>query len=308
MTDANGCTGERTYGQNVLPCEGITIAPFGTGVPSGRVGTAYSLNFTATGGTAPYVFSLGSNSFLPPGLTLTSAGRLSGTPTTGGNYTFMLGATSANGCVEFTLTLLNINDPACPDITMSSIVPAGTTGTSYSHTFTASGGSGPYSYSLGEGSLPPGLSLATNGNLSGIPTTAGVFGFTVRATDSNGCAGVPSFLLAINNASCPVITVNPTSATLPAGTTGTSYNHTFTATGGAADYSFSISLGLLPPGLSLATNGNLTGSPTTAGNYSFTVRATDANGCTGVRTYTLVINTQVCPTITVNPFNIAHRD
>ena len=214
----------------------------------------------------------------------------------------MLGATSANGCVDYVLLFMNINDPACPEITFPSFLGfSGVVGTSYSYTFTASGGTGPYVYTIGSGSLPPGLSFATNGNLTGTPSAAGTFGFTTRATDSNGCAGERSQQLVISNAGCPVITVNPSSATLPPGATGTSYNQTFSATGGAADYSFSISLGLLPPGLSLAANGNLTGSPTTAGNYSFTVRTTDANGCAGLRTYTLAISTQVCPAITINP-------
>lgn len=278
-TDANGCTGERTYTQNVLPCEGITIAPTGTGVPSGKVGNPYNLMFTASGGAAPYTFSLANNSFLPPGLTLSTSGLLSGTPTTRGSYSFLLTVTDANGCFDQALLFLSVSDLNCPDIDVSpsNLSGSGTTGAGYSQTFTASGGAGPYSFTVGAGALPPGLSLSTGGNLTGTPTTAGLFGFTVRATDANGCAGVEDYQLLINNPACPAITVNPTSAPLPAGTTGAAYNQAFSATGGAAPYAFFVTLGALPNGLSLASNGNLTGSPTTNGSYSFTVRATDAN-------------------------------
>src|SRR5262249_14719224 len=108
--------------------------------------------------------------------------------------------------------------------------------------------------------------------------------------------------LVINNPSCLVITVNPTNPALPPGTTGMAYSHTFSAAGGAAPYSFTISAGALPPGSSLSNAGELTNASLTAsGNFSFTVRATDRNGCAGERQYTLVVNNPACPAITVNP-------
>ena len=102
-----------------------------------------------------------------------------------------------------------------------------------------------------------------------------------------GCTGERSYTLVINNPECPAITINP--ATLPAGLTGAVYNQTLTATGGTASYAFSISTGTLPAGLSLSSNGTLSGTPTTPGSSNFSVRATDANGCAGVRSYSLTV-------------------
>jgi len=287
-TDANGCIGSKTITANICPT--ITFVP--PGILTGRVGLAYSWSFHATGGQLPYTYSIISGA-LPPGLAL-SPGEITGTPTTEGSYTFTLRATDAKGCRgERQYTLL----VGCPTITVNpTSLPAGTTGAAYNQTLTATGGVGPYSFAISSGTLPAGLSLASNGNLTGAPTVAGNYNFNVRATDANGCFGQRAYTLIINP-TCSIITVNP--ATLPVGQVGLSYSQTFSATGGAAPYSFSIMLGALPAGLSLASNGNLTGAPTSAGAYSFTVRATDANGCVGERTYTLTIS--ACPAITLNP-------
>jgi hypothetical protein len=98
---------------------------------------------------------------------------------------------------------------------------------------------------------------------------------------------------------CPIITVNP--ATLPNGAVGTAYNQTVTASGGSPLYTFSISSGSLPAGLSLSSTGAITGSPTTAGTSTFTITARDANGCTGSRLYSITIAGAGCPVITVTP-------
>jgi hypothetical protein len=103
------------------------------------------------------------------------------------------------------------------------------------------------------------------------------------------------------NPPCPtVITVNPANPTLPAGTAGQPYSQTFTATGGTAPHTFMVSAGTPPPGLNLSSGGLLSGAPTGLGTFTFTVKATDASGCTGERRYTLLI----CPVVTVNPATI----
>ncbi len=84
-----------------------------------------------------------------------------------------------------------------------------------------------------------------------------------------------------------MITLAPTA--LPNGMLGTPYNQTITATGGTAPYTFAVTSGTLPPGLTLATNGTLSGKPTSAGSFSFTVTATDHGGATGSQTYSLVV-------------------
>nr|WP_254004824.1 putative Ig domain-containing protein [Pleomorphomonas sp. NRK KF1] len=165
---------------------------------------------------------------------------------------------------------------------------AGEVGTAYSATFTASGGTAPYSYAVTAGALPAGLSLAANGALTGTPTTAGTANFTITATDANTDTGQAAYSLQI--AAAPVtIALSPAAGALTAGEVGTAYSATFTASGGTAPYSYAVTAGALPAGLSLATNGALTGTPTTAGTANFTVTATDANTDTGQAAYSLQI-------------------
>ena len=289
VRDSNFCIGLHPYTIDV-GCPTITFVP--PGILTGRIGLAYSWDFHATGGQAPYTYSISSGS-LPPGLTL-SPGTISGTPTTAGSYPITIRATDANGCTgeaQYTLVV------ACPVITVNpASLPAGATGTAYNQTFTATGGVAPYSFTISGGAFPAGLSLASNGNLTGAPTSPGNYNFNVRATDANGCFSQRAYTLAITG--CGIITVNP--ATLPVAQVGVPYSRTFSATGGTAPYSFGTNISALPPGLSFNTNGSLTGTPTTAGSYSFIVRGNDANGCFGERSYTLVVN-PACPSITVNP-------
>jgi hypothetical protein len=149
---------------------------------------------SAGGGSRPYTFTVSSGS-LPPGLTLSSGGSLSGTPTTEGMFTFTIQAQDRNGCTgsrQYTVTIncptINLGPPGLPD---------GTVNHSYSKTITASGGNSPYTFSVSSGSLPPGLTLSPGGVLSGTPTTAGMFTFTVQATDSYQCTGSKQYSLKI---------------------------------------------------------------------------------------------------------------
>lgn len=92
-------------------------------------------------------------------------------------------------------------------------------------------------------------------------------------------------------ATAPVtIVVNPTNPNLPIGEVGIAYTQTFTATGGTAPYTFAVTAGTLPSGLTLnSATGELSGIPTTAGSFNFTITATDTISNTGSQAYTLVI-------------------
>ncbi|MEP7337594.1 MAG: putative Ig domain-containing protein, partial [Acidobacteriota bacterium] len=120
----------------------------------------------------------------------------------------------------------------------------------------------------------------------------GTHTITIRATDNCGAFTDASFTLTVN---CPAISLSP--ATLPNGTVGTGYNQTITASGGAPAYSFTLVSGTLPTGLSLTTGGSLSGTPSAGSTFSFTVKANDQNGCTGMQAYSVTINTP--PTINV---------
>lgn len=286
-----------------VTCPVITVNP--ATLPNGVVGTPYSQMVSAVGGTAPYTFAVSSGA-LPNGLTLNSTtGVISGTPTAAGSFNFIITATDANGCPGSRPYTIGIAGSAgCPVINVNpATLPPGVIGTPYSQTISATGGTPPYTFTVSSGALPPGLTLnPMTGEISGTPIAAGQFNFTITATDANGCPGARPYSIVIPVVpSCPFITVNP--VTLPPAVVGTPYSQTISATGGAPPYTFTVSSGALPPGLTLnATTGVISGTPTTAGQFSFTITATDANGCPGSRAYTLVISVRSnCPFITVNP-------
>ena len=283
-TDNCGATTNAMFTLTVT-CPTITVMVPATN--TGTVGAAFSQTFTQTGGLGATTFSVSAGT-LPSGLTLAANGTLSGTPTQAGTFPLTVKATDSNGCMgtqSYTLTL------TCQTITVSPAnptLPIGRAGTAYTQTFTQTGGNGASTFSLSAGALPTGLTLnSSSGLLDGTPTVSGTFNFTVRATDANGCTGERAYTLLLNPA-CTPISVSP--ATLPNGFQGTAYSQTLTATGGGAPYTFAVTGGTLPGGLNLATGGALTGTPTAAGTFSFTVTATDNTGCTGTRSYSVIIS------------------
>lgn len=248
----------------------LTLAP--TTLPNPTVGTAYNQTITASGGTAPYTFSITSGA-LPAGLSLSADGILAGTPTTAGNFTFMItatdSATSSNmGSMSYSVVVSAL-------MFSPTTLPNPTVGMAYSQTITASGGTAPYTFSVTSGALPNGLSLSAGGMLTGTPTMAGNFTFMITATDSAVSANMGSISYSVVVARAQTLTLSP--STLPNPMVGAAYSQTITASGGTAPYTFSVTTGTLPTGLSLATNGMLTGTPTTANRFIFTITAIDAS-------------------------------
>jgi hypothetical protein len=279
-TDSLGNSNTRAYSIAVGTFS-LTLSP--TTLPAGTQGVAYNQTITAIGGTPPYTFTVSSGS-LPPGLSLSSGGALSGTPSAAGSYGFIVQAIDPDGNTGFRTYTLNIGGAT---LTVNpSTLPNGSQGVSYSQTITATGGTGPYTFSITSGSLPSGLSLSSGGNITGTPSSNGPFNFTVRALDSVGNVGTRAYTVNIGTSS---LTLSPTS--LPAGFQGTAYSQTVTASGGTGPYTFAIISGSLPAGLSLASDGDVTGTPTGTGSSAFTVRATDSVNNTGTRAYTINIGT-----------------
>jgi uncharacterized protein (TIGR03437 family) len=182
-----------------------TISITTTSLSNGTVLTAGSQTLTATGGTPPYTWTLVGGS-LPPGLGLSSAGVLSGTPTTPGSYTFTVKVTDAAGASAVETVTLSVAAQSVT-ITTPSPLPSGMVTVQYpQQVLTASGGYPPYTFSVPANSLPSGLTLNSGGAISGTPTVAGSSTFTLTATDSTGQTGTASISLPIRPFSADLIT------------------------------------------------------------------------------------------------------
>jgi Putative Ig domain len=188
-------------------------------------------------------------------------------------------------------TALTVKVEPPPVITTTSLSSA-TLNQSYSQPVTATGGVPPLSWTVSSGSLPAGLSLAPSTtdtvNITGKPTTAGNSTFTITVTDATGTSSTSGPL----NIVVSTLAFTTTSPLTP-GMVNTAYPGVqFAATGGTAPYTFSLATGsTLPPGLTLVT-GDLTGTPTTAGTFTFGVTVTDSEPTPAsiTQTFTLVIN------------------
>jgi large repetitive protein len=261
--------------------------------PNGEINTPYSDQLTLTGGTSPIVWSVSAGA-LPPGITLNaSTGLLSGTPTTAGSYSFTVEVTDGSGLTDTGPVTMSII--AGPVLNFPS-PPAGFTHTYYTDTLTESGGTAPFAWSVSSGSLPPGISLSPNGNLSGTPTATGIYSFTVKVTDTNSQAATKATSLTI------IAGVSTTFSAPPPGEISTPYTDTLTAAGGTAPYTWSVNAGSPPPGITLSPAGVLSGTPTTAGSYTFTVNVIDQNQGIATTSITLVIATGPSLNFATPPF------
>jgi hypothetical protein len=319
-TDANGCADEVVYSLvvNAASCPTILVTP--ASIADGTAGQFYGpVQFSATGGTGPYTFS-DDGSLSGTGLTLSVGGRLSGTPIVTGAVEFAVTATDAAGvpagCQGGQAIVLFINPPVCPVIMLAPpSLPAATQNAAYGPVNgTATGGVTPYT-GIAANPPPPYLggitftsdTTAGTFHFSGTPTASGSVNVTVTATDANLCADQVVYSLVVNAASCPTITVAP--STLADGTAGQFYGPAqFSASGGTGPYTFSDNGSLSGTGLTLSATGILSGTPTVSGTVGFAVTATDTAGvpagCEGGQAVALFINPPVCPDLVLEPSSL----
>jgi hypothetical protein len=265
-------------------------------VANGQVGVSYQASLSASGGISPYSW-LGFSGSLPPGIGLIStAGTLSGTPTTAGTFSFTVEVLDSGGQSakqSFSLCVAAATPAPSPLVISTTSLPSGTADQPYSAALQASGGTTPYSWKLGSGQLPPGLSLSSGGQISGAPTAGGQYGFSVTVIDSAGSPQSTTASLAISVATAAPATTPAlaiTTNSLPQGTVNQSYSVALQASGGTTPYNWSLSSGQLPAGLSLSASGQISGTPSTAGQSSFTVEAADSSTTAQVATAALTLS------------------
>ena len=247
--------------------QGVPITPV-TLMASGGSGPPYT--FTATG--------------LPPGLTISPSGTISGTPTVSGTFSYTVTITDSmgdKGTINCTVTV------APPPMVTCYAVNMGEVGVPFnSGPMMVTGGVPPYTFSVGSGTIPPGLTLNTStGAVTGTPTAPGTF--TIKVTDSLGAVGTGCTITII-----PGPQIN-CSATNSQGEVGVPFNSgPITVTGGTPPYTYAI-VGTLPAGLTFnASTGVVSGTPTAAG--SFSIQATDADGVSaGSCPFTIIPGPQI---------------
>ncbi len=250
-----------------------------TALPSGTMGTAYSKTVTASGGLPPYLFWWVSSGTLPTGLNLSSAGVISGTPTTAGVSTFTLTIEdSVYSTASSSSLTLTINTGLSVTTTT---LPPGTAGAAYTAILASTGGTSPVTWSISAGSLPAGLSLSAAGAISGAATAAGAPSFTVKATDAAGASATQVLSITIN----PALAI--TTATVPSFNVGAAYSQPLATSGGTGAVTFSLASGLLPVGMTLSSAGVISGTSASNTTGIFSVIATDSVGAVATKAFVL---------------------
>jgi Putative Ig domain len=242
-----------------------------TTITPGVVGTAYSFTVSGTGGQTPYTWSA---TGLPPGSPAfsinSSTGVITGTPTTAGSFTTTItlrDLTNRSAQKSFTFTIYT------PLSVTTQSLPSGTVDVDYPNTnLTATGGATPYTWKLISGTLPDGLSLSGGGRIDGKPknSATGTFNFTVQVADN----GVQTASKALSITISPPLAID-TASPLPSGAIGIPYSQSLAASGGLPPYTWSLSSGTLPAGLTLSAAGVISGTPTGAGVSNFVIQVAD---------------------------------
>jgi large repetitive protein len=266
---------ERQFSITIV--QGLQILQRQSTLTAAQLNTTYSLQFTAAGSTSP-TWSVSAGS-LPGGLTLSSSGLLSGTPTTEGDYSFKVTATEGSRSDTQTYSMSVV-----PKLQISIGRSAAEVGVSFQLAPQATGGKPGYTWSLDSGTaLPAGLTLDTSsGAITGIPAAAGHTAVKLAVTDSLGLKttlDVP-------------ITVVPRllllKKTLRTAKVGTAYNAVIAKTGGARPFKWSVRGA--PQGLRFSAKaGRLIGVARAAGSFRLRVNVTDALGATATRTFVLKV-------------------
>jgi hypothetical protein len=257
----------------------------------GFVGRSYGAGFAAAGGKAPYVFTIEG---LPAGLTAEGA-SISGTPTAAGEATLNVSVRDANNATAQKSFLLRIKADGLNIITEA--LPDGVLGQPYSPGVSSEGGRPPLVWSIVSGNIPVGVTFdPVNGSFSGNAGSAGPFHVTMEVTDATGATARRGYDFEVRPAGVNRLSI--TTESLPDGSAGFPYSAAVGATGGQPPYAWSIN-GDLPAGLSFASDGSITGTPTAAGTAQFVVTVTDSLGLRATRQLSLRVALDRVPSLSI---------
>jgi hypothetical protein len=298
-------TSEGTFGFNVDAVEGsarieqaftlrvlaptITLDIATTSLQAAITGEDYRAALVAIGGIPPYAWSASSD--LPDGLSLSSAGVISGRASYSGAYAIAVHVQDGAGATKDKSIALNVVDAARTVRIVQAALPSGVVGapycTSSTVSFTAIGGVGPYLWSLLV-RPPPGLALSSAGALCGTPQLAGSFGLLVRAEDQVGLFDTSLFMLEVDGGTDFAFSTS----SLPTTSVGQPYSARIEAIRGDEPYQFTLLMdeGSLPPGIALDPTGALSGAATMSGVFAFAVEVTDAKLRTKIQPLSIAVD------------------
>jgi len=293
---------------SISPTFSITVSS-GLGITTttligGNLGVPYSATLTATGGTGSgYTWSALGNNLSAYGLSLSSSGQITGTPTQTGTVSFTAQVTDSINTATQPLSITIYTALSLPS-SPGSLPTTATVGSPYLGTVTGSGGSG--NYSLSVTGLSDNLSYSTAGytiTISGTPSSAATVSFNANLTDNNtGITFVMGYHITVSNAAALTLpTPNP--ITLPAATQGSAYTGSINASGGVSPYTWTVNSIPIPTdhtqvsigsGLYVNNGGNsslqVSGTPNASGPVTIAATIKDNVGTTASQSYSLTVN------------------
>jgi hypothetical protein len=292
FTDPDGLSDAKLFSIVVGPGAQAPVISTTT-LPNGSVGSSYTATMQTVGNKTG-TWSVTNGAF-PAGLTgNTATGVISGTPTLAGTFTFTAKFVETATGLSDTQTLAVTVTPATAPVISTTTLPAGTVNTTYAATLQTVGNkTGVWAVTVG--ALPAGLTLApATGAITGKPTVANTANFTVRFTEAGtGLTDSQALSLAVAAAPAPVIST----ASLPAGAVTKPYFAQL-ATVGNKTGTWTKTVGNFPAGLTLnAATGVISGTPTTAGSQTFTIRFQETGGLSDSRIFQIFVDSNTAPVI-----------
>lgn len=270
------------FSVTIYECDLATPAIITTTVPDWTEGGYMERQLQSTGGTGAHTWSDKYGDLAGTGLSLSSSGMLTGTPNAAGQISFTAEVEDEAAQTDEQEYTFTINEPMT---VTSTTLPEWTAGQGYNQSLTVSGGTGVKTWSDLNGDLAgTGLTVNANGTVTGTPNAAQVINFTAAVADNGGGSAQGPVSITINPA------VSITTTTLNNASQGIAYSAQLQGAGGTGVKTWAdVGGNLIGTGLSLATDGQLSGAPTSQGTINFTVRYRDEAGSEAFQPLSLVV-------------------